>query len=293
MPRIALLIPNADQQDHILVWRSIHETYRKLFAAAGVELVAIPWKDGASVGNVDAVLPLLAWGYHTDVATWRGVLETLSAKFPIFNDAAVLLWNTRKSYLETLHARGVDVVPTIFAERVTAEVLATAFDRFRTNDLVVKPAVSGGGYKTTRIGRNDAAPDLDDAMVQPFLPAIVDEGELSLIFLGGELSHAVRKVPARGDFRVQLAYGGTYAAFEPNKEAIETSRRALRAAPAEVVYGRVDLVRLPDGKLAVMEIEAIEPELFLSLAPDGGARLVTAVRDAMDRAKTSKLAPHV
>ncbi|MET0596134.1 MAG: transporter, partial [Polyangiaceae bacterium] len=252
MPRIALLIPNADQQDDILVWRGIHETYQKLFAARGIELVPIPWKDGASATNVDAVLPLLAWGYHTDVVTWRSMLATLSAKLPIFNNAAVLLWNTRKSYLETLRAAGVDVVPTIFADRVTPDVLRAAFDRFRVNDLVVKPAVSGGGYRTYRVTPNDTAPDLDDAMVQPFLPAIVEEGELSLIFIGGELSHAVRKVPARGDFRVQLAYGGTYTAFEPSNEAIETSRRALRAAPGDVVYARVDLVRLPDGKLAVM-----------------------------------------
>lgn len=282
MRRIALLVPNPDRQSTAEVWPGILATYRALFAVQGIEIVPVPWHEAGGTRDVDGVVPLLAWGYHFDETTWRRVLGELTSRLPVVNDVAALLWNTRKSYLESMRAAGVHVVPTLFAERADDEILASAFDQFRTDELVVKPAVSGGGYRTTRVRRGDAAPELEDAMVQPFLPSIVEEGELSLVFFGGEYSHALRKVPARGDFRVQFSYGGTYVPFEPDAKSLETSVRAIQTAPAQLAYARVDLVRLPSGDLAVIELEAIEPELFLQFAPEGGARLVSAITRAIE-----------
>jgi glutathione synthase/RimK-type ligase-like ATP-grasp enzyme len=283
MRRIALLVPNPDRQSTAQVWPGILATYRALFAAHGTEIVPVPWNEAATISDVAGVVPLLAWGYHFDEKAWRHVLAALSPRLPVVNDVTALLWNTRKSYLESMREAGVCVVPTLFAERVDAGTLSAAFDQFQTDELVVKPAVSGGGYLTSRVRRGEVAPQLNDAMVQPFLPSIVEEGEASLVFFGGEYSHALRKVPACGDFRVQFSYGGTYAPFEPGEEALQTSVRAIQTAPAALAYARVDLVRLPDGRLAVIELEAIEPEMFLQFAPEGGARLVSSIAREIEK----------
>jgi glutathione synthase/RimK-type ligase-like ATP-grasp enzyme len=281
MSRIAILTPNRDAQSSMAVWSDILSAYRELFRRHGVDIVPVPWNEACDARDIDAVLPLLAWGYHRNELEWRRVIEQVARATPVVNDARVLLWNTRKTYLESMRRAGVCVVPTLFAERADASTATTAFDRFGSDELVIKPAVSGGGDRTVRLARGAPPPDLEDAMVQPFLPSIVDEGEISLIFFDGEFSHATRKVPARGDFRVQYLYGGTVTRAEVDTETIATARRAIEAAPAPLAYARVDLVRLPGGAFAVIELEAIEPEMFLQFDPSGGARLVRSVQKAI------------
>ena len=114
-------------------------------------------------------------------------------------------------------------------------------------------------------------------MLQPFLPAVSGEGELSLIYLGGGFSHAVRKVAAQGDFRVQREHGGAYTVFDPPAEALALAQAALAAAPAPPAYARADLIRLPGGGLAVIELELIEPDLYLDLVPGAHAAFGAAL----------------
>src|SRR3546814_10368510 len=81
--------------------------------------------------------------------------------------------------------------------------------------LIVKPTVSGGAWKTRRLRRGDALDGTPDggAMIQPYLPSIETEGETSLLFFGGRLSHVVNKRPVAGDFRIQVQFGGLYTAL--------------------------------------------------------------------------------
>ena len=119
------------------------------------------------------------------------------------------------------------------------------------------------------------------AIVQPFLPDIEIGGELSLIYLGGAFSHAIRKRPQPGDFRVQPEFDGIITPHDPLPEEFAAAEAALRAAGAELLYARVDLVRDLAGAPALMEIELVEPDLYLEHDADAPAAFARAVEAAI------------
>ena len=159
----------------------------------------------------------------------------------------------------------------------TRRSVDAAFDHFGVEALVVKPQVSAGSDRTMRVARGAAVAPMADAIIQPFLPAVGEEGELSLFYIAGAFSHAARKVAAAGDFRVQPQFGGIVTAIAPPPEAIAIAERALAAAPVMPCYARIDLLRLTDGTLALIELEAIEPDLYPDLEPRVRERLAAAV----------------
>ncbi len=248
--------------------------YRPAFAARGVKLTERPWDAGP--GDGDATLAFFAWGYHHDVIGWEAMLAAWPADRPLFNPPALLAWNCRKTYLRELAAQGLPVVPSRFGRADDASVSAALTD-FGCDAVVVKPQVSGGSYLTVKVAHGDAVAPLDDAIIQPFLPAIGGEGELSFLFIGGRFSHAVRKVAAAGDFRIQPQFGGIFSRFEPERADRALAERILAAAPIPPLYARIDLIRLPDGSLALMEFEAIEPDLYLEQEPAVAGRLAEAL----------------
>lgn len=146
--------------------------------------------------------------------------------------------------------------------------------RARTGEVVVKPAVGGGAVGALRAHVNDTHArehlatlvEAGDALVQPLAPAVTTHGEVSLIYFGGEFSHAVRKIPADGDYRVQTEYGGRVEQHQPSEAELAVATAALACSPLPTTYGRVDLVEV-DGQPAVMELEVIEPQLFLDRHP--------------------------
>lgn len=276
--RIDVLMPAADS-DYQPEAAAMLDDYRPAFAARGLTLAPRAWTDGPGEGAA-AALALFAWGYHLAVAQWDAVLDRWPATVPLFNPPALMRWNTRKTYLAALAERGVPVVPSWFGDADTASV-AAAFDRFATDTLVVKPQVSGGSYRTCRIGRDDPVEPLAEAIVQPFLSAVGDEGELSLLVIGGAFSHAVRKVARAGDFRIQPQFGGQLTRADPDAQARSAAASALAALPAAPLYARVDLIRLPEGGLALMELEAIEPDLYPNLGDDVPGKLADAVLGAL------------
>ena len=275
--RVDLLMPvagspyDADATD-------LAKPFGKAFAAAGMTLRPHPWDLGP--GDGDATLALFAWGYHFDVARWEALLAAWPADRPLFNPPALLTWNTRKTYLLELAAAGVPVVPSHFGHADDASV-AAAFDAFDCDELVVKPQVSAGSHQTVRLRRGEAVEPLGEAILQPFLPAIADEGELSLFAIGGHFSHAARKVATGGDFRIQPQFGGRFSRYEPDAEAMAVFDTVLAALPQAPLYARIDLLRRGDGQLALIEVEAIEPDLYVELEPDVPARLAAALLDAL------------
>ncbi|MEP6201379.1 MAG: hypothetical protein ABJ135_07820, partial [Marinomonas sp.] len=112
----------------------------------------------------------------------------------------------------------------------------------------------------------------------PFLPAINEEGELSFIFIEGELSHSLRKLPAKDDYRIQSLYGGIEEALEPCSEEAKAAHGIVKALPFDSpLYARIDMLRMEDGALAVMEAEMIEPFLYPVQGPQLGERLASAI----------------
>ena len=274
---IDVLMPAA-ASEYGAVAAEILDQYRDAFAARGMTLATRPWDQGPGDGENEggATLALFAWGYHLDVARWEAMLAAWPAERLLLNAPALLAWNTRKTYLLELEAAGIPIVPSWFG-RADDSSVASAFERFGAAELVVKPQVSGGSFRTVRVGPGEAVEPLDDAIIQPFVPAVSGEGELSFLFIGGAFSHGVRKVAKQGDFRIQPQFGGQFSRFEPEAGQLALAERVIAALPRVSLYARVDLLRLADGSLALMELEAIEPDLYPHMAPELPARLADAV----------------
>jgi glutathione synthase/RimK-type ligase-like ATP-grasp enzyme len=174
-------------------------------------------------------------------------------------------------------------VPTLAFEQCCDADLEEARRRFATDWLVVKPPISASATGTHRVGPMDEVPEESRSrpmIVQPFIEGIGRTGEFSLMLFDGEYSHCVVKRPKSGDFRVQPHLGGVTLPSKAPPGGIELARKALAAAPAKAAYARVDMVPDDEGTLRVMELELIEPALFLDHAPDQGAAFSRAILSA-------------
>lgn len=286
MTEIAVLTPDAADPSYAGQWPGVLERLGEALATGGLTTVPTPWTDhidsADGLTGFPLVLPLIAWGYHRDHGRWMQACATWEAAgVRMLNPPSVLGWNSDKSYLGRLAEQGVAIPDTVWVDSPTQADADTAFDRFGVDQIVVKPRVSGGAYKTLRLARGErmeGAPE-GPAMIQPYLPTIETEGETSLLFFGGKLSHVVEKRPVAGEFRVQVQYGGGYVALpEPPAGALALAERTLAAIDEDLLYARIDMARDADGGWLLMEAELIEPDFYLSSAPEGGKRFAEAVR---------------
>lgn len=281
-PRVAILVPAPDYYEK---WQPAFTRKAAALTAAGLIVEQRVWTDPGDLSGYDLILPLFAWGYQREVADWYALLDRLEGEgLPVVNPVPVLRWNSDKAYLAELGANGVAVVPTVEVAALDDAGLAAARAELDAEEVVIKPAISGGADGTHRIVAGATVPA--DAvgqrrLVQPLMPGILTEGEFSLFFFDGKFSHAIVKRPASGDFRVQEQFGGRESDWDASVEAQALAAAALAAAPARPVYARVDMVGDATGRLHIMELELIEPSLFLHHAPDKGAAFGRAVYAAI------------
>lgn len=285
---ICILIPDDADLDRYDDWRDQQAQIEPLLARHGIAVEWRAWTDSSPL-DCDLVLPLMAWGYHRDLARWHDQLVRWQGT-RLLNPLAVLRWNTDKSYLLELERKGIAIVPTRLHQALDADALAQARQAFNTCDLVIKPPVSAGSDHTWLL-RNDA-PCPEEALgramlVQPMMPSIASEGELSLFHLAGSLAHAIVKRPAQGDFRVQGQFGGHSAAIDPPAAARELANATIAAIGDDVLYARIDMVGDGQGGYVLMEIELIEPWLSLDRAADGGEAFAAAIAVACSMSPAS------
>lgn len=257
---------------------------RPAFAEGGMALEEIEWRAPlADFTGHSAVLLGTAWDYQDHAAEFLAKLEALeNAGILVCNPPSLVRWNMDKSYLKELAERGARTIPTIWNEDPDGTAILAAFDHFDCDRLVVKRQIGAGGMGQHLFARDN--PPASDwrmghpAMMQPFLPAIQNEGELSFVFIDGEFSHAILKTSAAGEYRIQSLYGGKEAEFLPSETDIEAATAIARTMPGETaIYARIDMLRADDGQLMVMEAEAIEPFLYPVQGPDLGKRLAAAI----------------
>ena len=278
-----MLVPGPDYPEP---WGWAYDPQAAALTAAGAEVEPVPWTEAGDVSGYDLILPLVAWGYHLDYERWLALLDRAQTeRWPMVNPPELLRWNGDKAYLAELAALGVPTVPTLAVEECCDADLEEARRTFGSEWLVIKPPVSASADGTHRLGPNDDLPgdSIDRPMIiQPLVEEISRTGEFSLMLFGGEYSHAVVKRPKPGDFRVQEYHGGvTTACKSPPAGAIELAQQALAAAPAKATYARVDIVPDDEGTLRIMELELIEPSLFLDHAADGGASFTRSILSAV------------
>lgn len=234
----------------------------------------------------DAIIIRSTWDYHHRAAEFRAWIDALEAAgAPMWNPPAVLRWNMEKTYLRDLERAGVPIVPTEWLEQGTNPDLGGLLAKRGWMDAVVKPVISAAATRTWRVSHATVldvgvqfAESLDagDVMVQPFMPEIQTRGEWSLMFIDGDFSHAVRKMPTEGDFRVQTGFGGRSITDQPDGEVIRAARRVLDVAPSPWLYARVDGIET-DAGFVLLELEMLEPALFFSHTTSGAARFAEAV----------------
>jgi glutathione synthase/RimK-type ligase-like ATP-grasp enzyme len=257
-------------------------------SAIGIDSQPAIWSD-ASIDWLafDALVFRTPWDYFARLAEFRPWLDArIQSGVRMINAREIIEWNFDKAYLRELGAAGVSVIPTVVVKRgENADVAALARAQ-GWNEIVIKPSISGSAYLTHRFRTEDAAKHRDDVLeilrdrdllIQPFLPEIMSDGELSLLFFDGDFSHAIRKRAAKGEYRVQFDYGGTDENTDVKPEWIEGARACVVAAPALPTYARVDGV-IHNGKFVLMELEIFEPLLYLARHPEAPARFARAIQ---------------
>lgn len=277
---LCLLTPDVGYDLGADEWRAQAEALAELFAARGVRVVLEPWSGDADLAVYDLAIPLMAWGYHRMLGRWYAQLDRWEqAGARLINPLPVLRWNSDKSYLLALQDKGVAIIPSVLIDPAAPGALAEARVALGAAAVVVKPVSSAGSDGTHLLGPGEALPDGAEGrlIVQPVMETIRTEGELSLFMLGGRYSHAIVKRPKAGDFRVQPQFGGSFEAIEPAPPARALAEAALDASGPGIAYARVDMVGDGAGGYRLMEIELIEPYLFLERSPDGGAGFVDMV----------------
>ena len=295
MTEIAILTPDPSDASHTTLWPKVLARMQRALDQAGIAVVPTPWTahvdDASGLREFARVLPLLAWGYHFDHARWLRACATWQREgIALANPAGVLAWNSDKRYLPELAARGVAIPATTFTERLQQDVVERMFEQTSAEEIIIKPAISGGAWKTVRVRRGDAIEPVDGItmLVQPYLPTIEHEGETSLLYFGGHLSHVVNKRPVAGEFRVQEEFGGVYRVLDtPPAGALALAEQVLAAIDAPLLYARIDVVPDAEGRWLLMEAELIEPDFYLGSDPAQGAGFARALRDALNDGATA------
>lgn len=259
--------------------------------AAGWLAEEVSWrKADMNWGQYDVVVIRTTWDYQQDVEGFLACLENIEASSAtLLNSLKIVRWNVSKDYLKDLQEQGINIVPTQWFDAFSLPKIQAEFERLKTPQIVLKPLVSANADHTYRLDPHTLIAQSDvltsvfaqrPFMLQPFIPAIVEEGEYSLFYFAGNYSHAILKQPQVGDFRVQEEHGGQLTSVQPCEQMLTAARHSLAALPEDVLYARIDLVR-HQGEFAVMEIELIEPSLYFNMDAQSPQRFVDAFIDML------------
>lgn len=226
------------------------------------------------------------WDYFNlidDFYQWLANLEAKNVK--VLNPIATLKWNADKHYLQDIENAGLNIAKCSFLDKGHVVDLNHCFQELNTEKLIVKPAVSGGSKNTFKVtSENVEKVNLllnellleESFILQPFIKEIEEEGEWSFLFFGGKFSHALLKKAKTGDFRVQHVFGGTIHPQEPREALIATAQRYVDQFAKNCLYARVDGVMV-NGEFLLMELELIEPYLFLDTKKESLANYYQAL----------------
>lgn len=244
----------------------------------------------------DIALLRMPWDYHQKFEAFKNWLDRIEALgIKLLNSYQTVRWNIDKHYLKEIIDAGFDVIPSVFLEKEWDGNFSGIFNSLKSDQIIVKPCVSGGSRNTFKLnaetarGRADeiATLLLDGAYIaQPFMKEIED-GEWSFTFFNGRYSHTILKKPKTGDFRVQQFFGGTIDRMEPEQSLIDQAASYLPAFARDTLYARVDGV-LVDGKFVLMELELVEPFLYLAYAPEAPENFYHALKEKVDSFKASE-----
>jgi glutathione synthase/RimK-type ligase-like ATP-grasp enzyme len=286
--RRAAFLTLAEQGDFVIDDDLAHAP----LARRGWQVETVPWnRPGVDWQRYDLVAIRSTWDYQHQADAFLTTLAAIEASGArLENPLGIVRWNMRKTYLRDLATKGVPVVPTIWRDGLRRGELAAFFEEAHSKEAVIKPVMSGNAQGAWRLDRADArtrAAEIEAyyadraLMMQPFEPAILSEGEFSLLYFNGKFSHGILKVPKPGDFRVQEEHGSEIRAITPEPALLAAGNAAIDAIGRKLLYARADLVRHGD-EFRVMELELVEPALYLRMDPRAPELFADAVVSLFD-----------
>jgi glutathione synthase/RimK-type ligase-like ATP-grasp enzyme len=256
----------------------------------------ISWRnEKADWKKYDAVIVRSTWDYQNDLEKFISVLANINNSTHLENDLELMKWNMNKKYLFDLEQKGVKIVDTVWENNFNPNLSHKYFDMLNTEEIIIKPNISANADNTFRLTKenfNEYFPRLKkvfasrEFMVQPFLKNIIDEGEYSLFYFGGQFSHSVLKKPKQKDFRVQEEHGGNIQPIKVFSEIISIAENIINKLSTIPLYGRVDLVRTSQNEFALMELELIEPSLYLNKDEQSPIRFTKMFNEKMKKLGT-------
>jgi len=255
-------------------------------AGLGWDVEHVSWrKENINWNQYQAVIIRSTWDYQDDANAFMQVLSEIeNSNSVLLNSLNIVKWNINKNYLREVEKKGAEIIPTLWLETFDFSLVSGYFDYFKTEQIVIKPTVSANSDNAFWLKKdsfNQHKKRLEKSlfnrqlMVQPFIPAIIDEGEYSIFYFAGSYSHCILKTPKLGDFRVQEEHGGILQSISPSQKILSAGKKAIETIPEKVLYARVDLVEY-QGVYKLMEIELIEPSLYFNLDASAANRFSKA-----------------
>ncbi len=264
---------------------------REALERKGLRVTRVDWADpDFDWTSTSAALFRTTWDYFDRFPEFTRWLDIVSTKTRLINPIELIRWNMDKHYLRDLDNKDIAIPPTRIIEKGEAITLRELYAETGWNDSVVKPTVSGGGRHTYRLHPENLADHesifqtliLNEAMIlQPYLRSIETRGEVALMVIGGQFSHAILKRAKEGDFRVQDDFGGTVHPYTPTPEEIEFAEHVVSVCTPQPLYARVDLMFDNNDQPVVSELELIEPEMWFRFHPPAADVLAEIIYNSM------------
>ncbi len=256
-------------------------------AELGWRVATISWRQRETPWSAfDAVIIRSTWDYWDDIPAFLGVLERIDRETRLANPLEIVRWNLEKTYLADLERKGIGIVPTVWPDEVKPDSFQVFSRKLGCDQMVIKPVIGANGDKAFQVSPFDSLQRREmisacfgdrRALVQKFMPRILTEGEFSLFYFNGEFSHAILKTPADNEFRCQEEHGGDIQPVVPEPRLLMRGGQALDALPETLLYARVDFVRDDKNDFLVMELELIEPSMYLRTDPGAPMRFARAI----------------
>ena len=277
-------ISNIFQEDDLL---------EKALNQQGISCIRASWEDASFDWSATGfVLFRTPWNYFERFPAFISWLERTATQTRFLNPEILIRWNLDKAYLFELAGMGLPVLPGFYLSAGSCPDLQSLVRETGWSELVMKPAISGTARHTYRM--HASGPDKiesrfvqllakESMLLQEFQDSVPEFGEVSLVMLGGEFSHAVLKKAAPGDFRVQDDFGGSLHDYQPDNSEIRLAQAALKKCPVQPLYARVDLIRSRNNAPMITELELIEPELWFRRNPASAGMLAAIIRAEVEK----------
>lgn len=255
----------------------------------GWQVSTLSWRQKeVSWSEFNVVVVRSTWDYWDDIPAFLETLRQIDSVTRLANPLDIIHWNLQKTYMLDLEGKGIGIVPTTWPDSVRTGSFPGFFPELGTDELVIKPVVGANGQDAYRVSAGDDLQRLERVcdrfrkkrgMVQTFMPTILTEGEYSLFYFNGTFSHAIVKIPRGSEFRSQEEHGSEIRPVTPEEKLLVRGKQVLETLSAVPLYARVDFVRDDSRDFVVMELELIEPSMYLRTDPGAPGRFARAIDD--------------